>query len=353
MEQTLQQAWPLPLTQQPIVIIGTGDIVNDAHLPAYRKANFSVVGIYDISFSRAAELASRWGIDNVYQNMEQVASLGRHCIYDVAVPPDAIIEVIKQLPDGAAVLIQKPMGSNLKQARQIRQLCKEKKLIAAINFQLRFSAAMLAVRDAMQSGLLGEIVDLEAHLNINTPWQLFPFVKKMDRVEISVHSIHYLDLIRSLLGNPEGVFVRSLDDPRIPELKQTRTSAILDYGANPRVALSINHNHNFEAKFQDAHIRFEGTKGCMMVKLGVLMNYPHGEPDELWFCKTGGSWQSIPLQGGWFPEAFIGVMSNIQRYVAGDDSKLLTNIDDAFQTMSLLEACFTSMTTPCVPLVLD
>ena len=133
MEQTLQQAWPLPLTQQPIVIIGTGDIVNDAHLPAYRKANFSVAGIYDISFSRAAELASRWGIDNVYQNMEQVASLGRHCIYDVAVPPDAIIEVIKQLPDGAAVLIQKPMGSNLKQARQIRQLCKEKKLIATVS----------------------------------------------------------------------------------------------------------------------------------------------------------------------------------------------------------------------------
>ena len=31
----------------PIVIIGAGGIVSDAHLPAYQKANFEVLGIYD------------------------------------------------------------------------------------------------------------------------------------------------------------------------------------------------------------------------------------------------------------------------------------------------------------------
>ena len=53
-------------------------------------------------------------------------------------------------------------------------------------------------------------MDVEVHLNLVTPWHLFPFLKGMPRVEISVHSIHYLDLIRSFLGNPTGVMARTL-----------------------------------------------------------------------------------------------------------------------------------------------
>ena len=52
---------------------------------------------------------------------------------------------------------------------------------------------MLAVADAMERGWLGKLVDVEVHLNLVTPWHLFPFLKGMPRVEIAVHSIHYLD----------------------------------------------------------------------------------------------------------------------------------------------------------------
>jgi predicted dehydrogenase len=40
----------------PIAIVGAGGIVNDAHLPAYRKAGFDVVGIYNVR----AEHISLW-----------------------------------------------------------------------------------------------------------------------------------------------------------------------------------------------------------------------------------------------------------------------------------------------------
>ena len=36
----------------PIAIVGAGGIVNDAHLPAYRKAGFDVIGIYDVRAAR-------------------------------------------------------------------------------------------------------------------------------------------------------------------------------------------------------------------------------------------------------------------------------------------------------------
>lgn len=341
-----QQDWAPPDNPLPIVVIGTGDIVNDAHLPAYAKAGFEVAGVFDIDADRAADMARKWHIEKVFSSLAEAAEKGCNCIYDIATPPSAIVEILSLLPDGAAVLIQKPMGENLEQAKLIRAICREKKLNAAVNFQLRFSPMMLAIRDAIGSNALGEIVDVEVHINISTPWQIFPFLKQLERVEIAVHSIHYLDLIRSMVGDPDGVFVRSIGDPRVPDLAQTRSSIMLDYGQRLRALLSINHNHDFGRDFQTATFRFEGTKGCALVKLGLLLNYPQGEPDELWLCETGKEWQQIELRGQWFPDAFANVMSNLQRFRAGDDKELLTRVDDAFVTMQLVESCFSANQSP-------
>jgi predicted dehydrogenase len=204
---------------------------------------------------------------------------------------------------------------------------------------------MLAVRDALVSNALGDILDVEVHVNISTPWEIFPFLKGLQRVEIAVHSIHYLDLIRSLVGEPEGVFARSLSDPRVPDLAQTRTSVILDYGTRLRALLSINHNHDFGRDFQAATIRFEGSNGCAIAKLGLLLSYPNGEADELWVCAAGGTWQQIELQGQWFPDAFANIMANLQRFHAGDDKELLTDVADAYRTMKLVETCFVANRT--------
>ena len=42
----LRQSWPLPRAPRPIVIVGAGGIVNDAHLPAYRLAGLPVALAY-------------------------------------------------------------------------------------------------------------------------------------------------------------------------------------------------------------------------------------------------------------------------------------------------------------------
>ena len=42
-----------------------------------------------------------------------------------------------------------------------------------MNFQLRFAPMMLALKDAIGKGWLGEIVDFDAWLALATPWQLW------------------------------------------------------------------------------------------------------------------------------------------------------------------------------------
>jgi len=342
----LRQAWPRPTQPRPIVIIGAGGIVNDAHLPAYRLAEFPVAGIFDIDRSHADALAAKWNL-RVFPSLDEAAAV-EGAVFDLATPPAAHFDVLSALPEGAAALIQKPMGRDLDEATRILKLTRERSLTAAVNFQLRFSPMMLALADALRRGMLGRLIDVEIHLNILTPWHLFPFLKGLPRIEIAVHSIHYFDFIRSLLGNPTGVYARTMGHPA-SDMAQTRTSAILDFGKDVRCTLSINHDHDFGRRFQDSTFRFEGSQGAAVAKMGILLNYPEGEPDELWIVEKGSDWAQVPLQGGWFPHAFIGTMSNLQRFAAGEDSTLVTSVEDAWHTMALVEACFTSSAAPATP----
>jgi len=342
MEPQLRQSWPPPSAPRPIVLIGAGGIVNDDHLPAYRKAGFAVQGVFDIDRDRARATAQKWSIDRLYDSLAQaLAEPG--VVFDVAVPPEYEFEVVSQLPDGATALLQKPMGADLADARRIREACKSENLTAAVNFQLRFAPMMLAARSAMDQGILGEVVDVEFHLNLRTPWEIFPFVKKLKRCEIQVHSIHYLDLCRHLLGEPLGVYARSVKHPTFPDLASTRSTIILDYGPMKRCALSINHVYEFGPDHECATVSIQGTQGALRVSLGLLLDYPQGKPETLELCAGKGlPWRSIPVNGRWFPDGFVGTMSNLQRFAAGEDQRLLSHYDDAYRTMALVEACYAS-----------
>ena len=344
----LRQSWPAPSHPKPIVTIGAGSIVVDAHFPAYRKAGFPVAGVYDTDAAKAKSVADKFGVSKLFSSLDE--ALATDAIFDLATPPGAHRSVLERVPVGSGVLIQKPMGGDLSQATEILKVCRDRKLVAAVNFQLRFAPMMLAVRDALDRKLLGRLVDVEVHLAIDTPWGLFAFLKGLPRVEIAVHSIHYLDLIRSFLGDPRGVHAKTIGHPA-SDIAQTRTTAILDYGDEVRSAMSINHNHAFGRKHQAAEFRFDGTEGAAYAKLGLLLDYPRGEPDELWIRSKGESvWAEVPLRGSWFPDAFIGRMANLQRFCSGEDTHLIAAIEDAWTTMALVEAAFESSAKPATPL---
>jgi len=349
----LQQIWPFPQKPRPIVLIGAGGIVSDAHLPAYKKSKcHKVIGIYDIDDKRTQKISNDWGIPLAAKKIDQIIDLAKeqNCVFDIAVPPTATLPVLKKIPKGSTVLIQKPMGNNLANANQIVKLCRSNNLIAAVNHQLRFAPYMLAVRSAYEQGILGKMSDIEMQLNCADPWHLFPFLEKLARVEIQVHSIHYLDLIRSLIGEPKGVYALTIADKRFPKLKSTRSSIILNYGHQTRVCLSINHNYAHGEYRQAANFKFEGDKGVIWVRIGVMLDYPKGQPD-LFEIKTAKSdWQVVKLSGTWFPDAFNGPMNNLQRFAAGEDKKLLTSVKDVLNTMKVVEAAYKSSTSGGVPI---
>jgi predicted dehydrogenase len=99
-----------------------------------------------------------------------------------------------------------------------------------------------------------------------------------------------------------------------------------------------------------SQLKVEGTRGAAIAKMGVNLNYPHGEPDTLEITAGDGGWANVALRGSWFLEAFEGPMSNLQRFVAGEDTALISSIEDAFRTMAVVEACYISSARGATPI---
>lgn len=338
----------LPEKPPPIVSIGLGGIVHDAHYPAYRIAGFEVAGGFDINAERAAMMKDKFSIPRIYESLDEaIAMAPENAVFDVAVPGSAICEITRQIPAGRAVLIQKPMGEDMAQAREILDICRERNLVAAINFQLRHAPFIIAARDMIAQGLIGELCDLEFRVQCNTPWHLWDFLFPLPRVEILYHSIHYVDLVRSFCGTPRSVYAKTMSHPSAPELKGgVRSMIIMDYGENPRVNVMTNHSHPYGPEKQQSYVKFEGSKGAIQIRAGLNMNYPDGVPDRFEYVLPDGerqpAWQTLDIEGSWFPEAFIGTMASLMRYAHGETDVLPTSVEDAIETMATVEAAYAS-----------
>jgi predicted dehydrogenase len=335
---------PRPKVAKPIVVIGAGGIVHDAHLPAYRKAGFPVVALVDLDREKAGALAKTFEVPFATSSIAEVVRYApADAVFDVAVPAKTIAGILRQLPDGVTVLIQKPMGETLAEAMEILKICREKGLTAAINFQLRWAPNMLAARALHGTGVLGELHDMEVSVSVHMPWELWSFLRTAPRLEILYHSIHYVDLVRSWFGNPVGVYAKTVKSPLTAELAATKSVITFDYGNDKRVFIATNHSHDFNPKMQRSFVQWEGMTGAMRAQMGVNLNYPRGRPDNLEYIVRGDAgWNDAPVSGNWFPDAFMGSMGSLQCFVQGETNVLPTSVEDAIDTMRVVEAAYIS-----------
>ena len=333
--------------KRPIFIIGAGGIVNAAHLPAYRLAGFDIQGIVDIVVDSAKSTAERFNIPHVFSNVEEmIAAAPANAVFDVAVPAPETIPLLEKLPGGSAVLMQKPMGVNYAEAKKILELVRSKNMLAAINFQLRYAPYIIAVKKMISENLLGQLNDIEINVNVYTPWHLWNFLSEAPRVEVLYHSIHYIDLVRNLMGNPSSVYAKTTKHPAMPQLASVRSNIIMDYGDMIAANILTNHCHIYGRPKQQSYIKIEGSKGAVKINFGALIDYPRGAADgfEYILLEEGKEprWQQMNIEGSWFPHAFIGSMEQIMLAADGLIEKPDNSVEDCIHTMACVEAAYQS-----------
>ena len=49
----LKQKWDKPSKSMPIIFIGAGGIIKNAHIPAYKNLGLTINGVYDLNLENA------------------------------------------------------------------------------------------------------------------------------------------------------------------------------------------------------------------------------------------------------------------------------------------------------------
>ncbi len=318
--------------------------MRDAHLPAYALDGLPVAGFHDLDPARAIALASMVRGAVAYPTLTAAvdACSVNDGVYDLALPPQAVGAVVEQLPTGSTVLLQKPFGRDLAEATALLGAIERRGIRGCVNLQLRHAPVVAALRRLLASGTLGDALDLELRVVCRMPWENWPFLEELPRMEILMHSIHYLDLCRALFGEPERVWSAVFGHPASPRLADARSTTILSFAGGRRAVVTTYHHHAAPARHEASHLRVECAHGTAVARLGVNLNYPHGEPDTLEWSADGGPWQQVAVEGNWFPHAFRGPMREAQRAAADAAFVPATSFRDAWRTMALVETCYRS-----------
>lgn len=147
-----------------IGIIGTGGIAR-AYARAYREIpEAEVVGLCDIIPGKAAAFGEREGFTKAKSYVQYNDMLEELELDAVSVStPNAshAFITIDCLQAGKHVLCEKPMSVTLDEAVNMARAAKRADRILSIGFQPRYDPNMQAIRELVQSGILGKIYYVE------------------------------------------------------------------------------------------------------------------------------------------------------------------------------------------------
>jgi predicted dehydrogenase len=302
----------------PIAIVGAGGIIDGAHLPAYAKAGLEVVGITDVDPTKAADVAARHGIPRVYKDLAELLSDPIPVIVDIAVPAVAQPEIFLQVARARHhILAQKPMATSVADGVRMAEAVEENGIVAGVNHQLRFEEGMAAAFKMVDLGWVGTVTNITFNVNLVTPWEMWPWAKDLERLEIMLHSIHYHDVMRWFLGDPKVVFCTAGRTPGQFPKGETRT--ISSYVYDSGVTGLVHANHINRGGDNYAEYRIDGDLGSIRGTMGLLYDYPVGRVDTLEVnSSVSGTdgWTPYPVTTRWFPDAFIGTMGSVMKAIA-------------------------------------
>ncbi len=330
--------------RRPIAIVGAGAIVDLAHLPAYRRGGLQVVGITDINQDRARAVAARHGIDRVYPDLEGLLADDDVEVVDVAVPAHAQPGIARRvLATGRHMLGQKPFALSSATALELADLAEDNGVALAVNQQLRFDEGVAAAHRIMELGWLGQVTNFAVQVDIWSEWSDWPWMLEVDQLEVWSHSVHYHDLVRWFLGEPESVYCAAGRTPGQAPRGETRTITTYCFADGARALVTSNHENAWGDN--TATFRLEGDHGAVRGTLGLLYDYPTGRPDTLEVTSnlvpTDG-WAPYPVSTRWLPDAFLGPMASLLA-AAGGGPPPLTSARDNVATLAVVEAIYRSV----------
>ncbi|WP_246145219.1 Gfo/Idh/MocA family oxidoreductase [Oceanobacillus sojae] len=198
-----------------IAFIGYGNSVTNYHLPYLEKReSINVKYIYRRAEDRIHEGIEHenWYPDiNFTSDLDEILNDKEIELIVVCTHADSHAEYARTaLQNNKNVLVEKPFASTLDEAKEIFELAKSKGLIAMANQNRRFDGDFLTLKKVLDSGVLGNIIEIQSHYDYFRPEKIQKGFKTLHLL-----AVHTIDQIISLYGNPDRIYydVRSIYCP--------------------------------------------------------------------------------------------------------------------------------------------
>jgi predicted dehydrogenase/nucleoside-diphosphate-sugar epimerase len=136
-------------------LVGAGHI-SEFHASALKRVpNARLVGITDVVASRAAGLAARFSIPNVFPTMEAMIDAGVDVIH-VLTPPESHAQLtIAALNRGCHVLVEKPLAMNAEEVDSITAASAAAQKSVCVNHSLLYDRFVSKALHLVRSGAIG------------------------------------------------------------------------------------------------------------------------------------------------------------------------------------------------------
>jgi predicted dehydrogenase len=290
-----------------IGLVGSGNIVENAHVPSYQAAGFRVAAITSRTEANARRVAAAKGIERVHRSVEDLVHDPEVDIVDVALPPDLQPPAVMQaIGAGRHVLAQKPLAVTYRDALMMVETAERAGVTLAVNQNGRWDPSINAARRWIREGLLGTRLLASMTMHITMPWQPYYRDPRYDRLMVLHMSVHHIDQMRVLFGDPADVWAYGRKIPGQEQFGETIAHYALIYD-DGFVASSLDDGVDWSTDFGITY-RIQGTQGVMLGEIG----WPRLTHSTLKLQRRGeAGWTEPKFSRMWFPDAFSATMGEL------------------------------------------
>ena len=288
-----------------IGIIGCGQIVRSAHLPAYEKLGLRIAGVYDISPDAIAQITNNSRIENFYVQLDDLLNNPDITVVDIATHPAQRIDLIQQaLFSRKHILAQKPLSPDVSSAANVIAEAHSQNLKLAVNQNGRWAPAWRIATLLIEQGAIGQVLSITHHYDVNFSWVTGTPFDEIPHWALYDYSVHWFDIIRCWMGDTPVEHVRARDYrlPHQPAESKANWGMWAEVGYENGANAMIRTTGGSPATKGRHPFWIHGTEG--VIRGSVL-------GDDFLELETKHTVQSFKLRGNWFPDGFAGAMSEL------------------------------------------
>lgn len=314
-----------------VIIIGTGGI-GKRHIRGYLATGRARLSFVEPHAERRQEAEELYAPEFAYADLAD-ADLGAFDLAVICTPAHLHLQVMSACIDaGTPFLVEKPLAVQADGAGDLIAAAAQKGVVARVGYVRRVAPELLAARERILSGDIGELKLVYVNSSQEFP-KYRPDYRETyySRPEMGGGAIldaasHPLDMLIWLLGRPK--YVTAMYDRMVLEGSQTEDTCLISirFENGAMANLTIN---QFQ-KRNVASTEFVGTRGNLLLQHSVLK---HADDDSGTFkSSTDYMDGQVPMEAH---EARFGLQAGAMMDVIEGKPDNLATLDDAYLNLQI------------------